>query len=58
MTKIVPTDRELNADQNYIYIIIIALKIYNIKLPKMEILSKSIEIMKKLLQIIFSWTLK
>ena len=39
-----------------IYIIIIALKIYNIKLPKKGIFSKSM--IKKLLQIIFSWTLK
>ena len=38
-----------------IYNIIIALKIYNIKLPKREIFSKSI--IKKLLQTIFSWTL-
>ena len=38
-----------------IYNIIIALKIYNIKLPKREIFSKSI--IKKLLLTIFSWTL-
>ena len=40
----------------YIYIVIITLKIYNIKLPKRRIFSESI--IKKLLQIIFSWTLK
>ena len=50
--KIVSVDRELDTDQNYICIIVIALKVYNIKLPKREIFSKST--IKKILQIIFS----